>query len=67
MKLIVNKNIEKLVTTYTIEITHADMMNALITHTDMILFEDCESEDATISDKLLALETLARRIEEGSR
>lgn len=32
---------------------------------DYLLFKDCSGDDATIADKLLGLETLARRIEEG--
>jgi hypothetical protein len=66
MKLIVDTSIETLETTYTLKITHSDMEKARIKPYDQVLFDDCNGEDATISDKLLALETLARRVEEGS-
>jgi hypothetical protein len=65
MKLDVIESLETLEKTYTLTITHSDMSKANITHLDRVLFEDCNKDDSTISDKLLALETLARRIEEG--
>lgn len=32
---------------------------------DWLVIADCQSDDATIADKLLALELIARRIQEG--
>lgn len=49
---------------YKLAIEPNNIICAKFTKFDYWLFEDCESSDK-ISDKLLALETLARRIEEG--
>jgi hypothetical protein len=50
--------------TYTIVLNENDIASANFTEFDRRLFDDCESEDATISDKVLALETVIRRIEQ---
>jgi hypothetical protein len=48
---------------FQIEITDMECLNAKFHDFDYALFEECEHSDKT-SDKLLALETIARRIEE---
>ena len=66
MELIVDKSFNTLETTYTLKITYSDMDQARIRPEDHVLFDDCNRKESSISDKLLALETLARRIEEGN-
>lgn len=44
--------------------TGQELVAAKIFEFDHAVLRDCESEDATIADKLLALELIARRIEE---
>jgi hypothetical protein len=51
---------------YTLRITNDELVRARLQPFDRLLIADCEGKDSTISDKLLALETIARRIEEGS-
>ena len=66
MKLIIHKSLDTLETTYTLTITYSDTGKAKISSYDQILFDNCNREKATISDRLLALELLVRRIEEGN-
>lgn len=66
MKLMKNVNIENETSVYTLEITKSDLLNMYkLDNFDLMLLKDCEKENATISDKLLALETIARRVEQG--
>lgn len=48
---------------YTVEITSQDLEEARLTAFDRRLIHECEGS-SRVSDKLLALETLARRIED---
>lgn len=49
-----------------ITITDAELKTMRLYPFDRALLDDCESDDATIADKLLGLELIARRIEEPS-
>lgn len=51
---------------FRLTITDLEMVKMKLHPFDRALIADCDSSD-TISDKLLALETIARRIEEASR
>jgi len=52
---------------YVLRITRAEIETARLDNLDKFVLHDCEADDATISDTLLGLELLARRIEEGHR
>lgn len=52
-------------TKYVLEIDSIDLVKANFDKFDLLLLRDCESKDAKISDHLLALEMICRRIEEG--
>ena len=63
MKLDITKDIEDQKTTYVLTIEKQDMITAKFTKRDRQLFEICDKSDK-ISDKLLALEMIAMKIEE---
>lgn len=63
MKLDIIKDIKSQKTTYTVTIEKQDMITAKFTKRDRDLFEICDKSNK-ISDKLLALELIAMRIEE---
>jgi len=67
MHLVKSLSAETQVTAYTLYLTDADLMVIRLRPEDLLLFKECDSEGATISDKLLALETLARRVEEWNK
>lgn len=48
---------------YTLRIGSGEMVRANLRPFDRVLIADCEGSDK-VSDKLLALETIARRVEE---
>ena len=51
---------------YTLTISGLDFVRmGRLSRFDQMLLDDCNGPDATISDQLLALELIARRIEEG--
>lgn len=52
-------------TKYTLEVDDYDLQLADFEWFDRLLAKDCELPGATIADKLLALEMVARRIQEG--
>lgn len=52
-------------TRYVLEVNRHDLQLADFEWFDRQLAKDCELPGATIADKLLALEMLARRIQEG--
>lgn len=50
--------------TYTIKIERRELIHTTFYSFDRALFDDCNTENVTIADRLLALELIARRIEE---
>ena len=65
MELLIENNVLTREITYMLKISHRDFVTAKTRGQDHRLFvEACEA--GAISDKILALETLARRIEEGT-
>lgn len=50
---------------YTLVIDDTDWCLAHFDGFDLAVLRDCEKDDATIADKLLGLELVARRIQEG--
>jgi len=56
-------NLERGSRIYNLEITDDDLRLVNLLKVDELLIEECEKSEK-ISDKLLALETIARRIEE---
>ena len=46
-------------------ITQADYDRMRLDPGDRMILDDCDGPDATISDRLLGLELIARRVEEG--
>lgn len=65
MRLTKDQDYRTGVTKYTLEVDDYDVQLADFTWFDTLLAKDCELPGATISDKLLALQMLAQRIEEG--
>lgn len=63
MRFTVSRDIEKDLYRATLEIEAGDMLNVELSQTDRALLRECE-QSGSISDKLLALETITRRIEE---
>jgi hypothetical protein len=59
------ENIERDERIYKLRVTGAELMRCRLQHFDRLLIAECEASNK-VSDKLLALETIARRIEEGS-
>lgn len=51
--------------TYVVTISADDLANARLYDFDRKLLADCDGDDATIADRLLGLELLARRVIEG--
>ena len=66
MQLIVDKSTNSFETIYTLKISESDIQKAKIKELDYLLFDNCNKKDTNVSDILLALETLAKRIEEGN-
>ena len=64
MKLTSIKNEETNTVTVTLIMFGQEISHAPLDEFDRALLVDCDSPDATIADKLLALECLARRIEQ---
>ena len=64
MKLISWNDVATGVDHYNLEINQVDLVRAKLHDFDRRLLADCDTSDK-VSDKLLALETIARRIEEG--
>ena len=62
MKLTNIKDIENLQTIYRLSITHTEFAQVSFNDFDRLLIDECETSDR-VSDKLLALEMIARRIE----
>ena len=61
-------NSEKKVTAYTLTISEKDMAKAEFNGFDRLMLNDiADDPEASISDNLLGLEILARRIEEGQK
>lgn len=54
------------VRTFTLTLSDAALRRAKLTPFDRKLLAECDGPDATVSDKLLGLETLVRRIEEAN-
>jgi hypothetical protein len=52
---------------YHLEIDEMDLILCNLNWFDRAVIADCDSEGATIADKLLALELITRRIEEAHR
>jgi hypothetical protein len=50
----------------TLSIAERELMSMKLLPGDQLLLNDCDREDASIADRLLALELIARRIEEES-
>ncbi len=66
MKLTAYRNDAELKTTYVLEIDDSEKSSAVTTPFDKMVMDDCfESENATVADKLLGLECMARTIERG--
>lgn len=65
MRLIKDQDYRTGVTKYILEVDDHDQMLADFDWFDTLLMRDCELPGSTIADKLLALEMMARRIEEG--
>jgi hypothetical protein len=51
-------------TRYVLEFNDAELVAAKLYPADRALLAECDGPDATVSDRLLGLELLARRIEE---
>ena len=51
---------------YVLDIPDLEYMRARFDNWDYMLLRDCEGEGRTIADALLALETIARRIEQSN-
>jgi hypothetical protein len=51
-------------TIYTVRISRDEFVSTTFYPFDRALFEDCAGDDATVADRLLALELIARRVEE---
>jgi len=51
---------------FILTVTVLDYVKAKFDNLDRMLLRDCESKDATIADKLLALEMIARRVEDST-
>lgn len=49
-----------------IRIPHDLLLRARLTPFDRVLIRDCNRADATVADRVLALETLVRRCEEAA-
>lgn len=64
MKFELNKDCLTYKLTMCLELGPDDMSRARLNHWDNVLITSCEKSDK-VSDKLLALETLVRRVEEG--
>lgn len=66
MELHREHNQETRTTTFTLVISEKELDEAMFQNFDLHLFDEITAdEEATISDNLLALELVARRIEEG--
>ncbi len=63
MKLEVTQDIANNEQIYTLTIPYFEWMKARIYPQDKLLFDECDKSDK-LSDKILGLETLVRRIEE---
>ena len=62
MKLTCIKDVENQRTIYKLSISDAEFIQAIFYNSDRLLIDECEISDR-VSDKLLALETITRRIE----
>ena len=62
MKLTCIEDIENRQTIYNLSVSDAEFIRAYLDNFDRLLIDECEKSDK-ISDKLLALETITRRIE----
>ncbi len=62
MKLACIKDVENRQTIYKLTISDAEFIRAFFDGFDRMLIDECEISDK-VSDKLLALETITRRIE----
>ena len=54
-------------TRFVLTIGAVEWMLARLDGFDLALLRDCDGPDATIADRMLALETIARRIEQAKR
>ena len=63
MKIEVTQDLSSLEQRYLIAIPYSEWVRAKIYPTDRVLFDECDKSEK-LSDKLLGLETLVRRIEE---
>jgi hypothetical protein len=59
------ENVERDERTYTIKVQMGELVRANLSRFDRALIAECEAS-GKVSDKLLALETIARRIEESA-
>ena len=62
MKLLCEKDIENQQTRYTLVMTDLDLIKVRLGAFDKLLIDKCEQSDK-VSDKLLGLETIARKVE----
>jgi hypothetical protein len=49
----------------TLRITRADQQTVLLNDFDRLLLSECSKDNASIADRILGLETLCRRIQDG--
>lgn len=64
MTFVETENINSGSKVFILTISISDYVKARFDNFDEALLRECKREDATIADKLLALEMVARRIEE---
>ena len=63
MKFEMQENIERSARSYLLRISDAEFSSMLLSKFDRLLIDECDGSEK-ISDKLLALETIVRRIED---
>jgi len=66
VRLVYSRNADNQSVTYTLKIDDADMCAVNLTAFDHMMLRECEGSES-IADKMLALETLCRRVEESSK
>lgn len=66
LKLTKHQPVDRDEDVYTLTVSHGALRRVRFTEFDRMLLRDCQSDGATVADKLLALELIARRVEEES-
>lgn len=54
-------------TVFQLRLADADLRNVKLSHFERAVIRECDSPDASLADRLLGLELLARRLEEALR